>query len=751
MGDLRARVSYSIRPGTFSAFPEAFAEFFPVSTEAATEALGVGDRVTGDLVDRVFDATDGNPYAMKLVVAQLTNTRNLDEVKRAFLKCHRIIWKAEKMSPQAAFDAFAKLLFVKLWEDRKLRDDPETLALIGRGDPIPTGRGRFSMSWIADQEANDPNPVGDILFRQLVDFLEEEIAKRKRKRIFEPGERLGLGPGTIKRVVGELENFYLFGIDEELNGRMFEAFLTATMRGQDLGQYFTPRSIVKLMSKLAEPVASPQLVERVLDACCGTGGFLIEALTDMRAQIYANASLSKSERQKLLEQVANEAIFGIDAGKDPPIARIARINMYLHGDGGSRIYTTDGLRLVPQSSGVETLEVRQEIDELRRLLAPGPVFDVVLTNPPFAMDYSANVPDEADVLEGYDLVNFGGRKRPSLRSTVMFLERYWRLLKPGARLLTVIDDSIWSGPKYAYVRDFLRERFLIRAVISLHGDAFQRAGARAKTSVLYLTKRSNETESQPAVFVHESRYIGLDDVVPSTRPSVAERARASAEAEREEIIVSFREYQHGVAGPWLGPAEQLSDRFDAKFLRPWSVRELEPTWKAVGAISERLGNLVDLVEDSVSLDPDREYQFLRISYLGHAEGGERSLGKEVSYSRIGRPSPGDIVVSNISAVYGSICVLPEGFEHLLTSNEFTVLRLKDEVDADPFYLWSVLRTSGVIAEWLSSTTGVGRHRVNWETLQDQCVPLLSPERQRAVGDLYRKAWERSAEAERLQK
>ena len=209
---------------------------------------------------------------------------------------------------------------------------------------------------------------------------------------------------------------------------------------------------------------------------------------------------------------------------------------------------------------VPGLEVRQEIDELRRLLENGPIFDVVLTNPPFSMDYSADVPDEAEVLEGYDLVDFGGRKRPSLRSTVMFLERYWRLLKPGARFLTVIDDSILSGPKYGYVRDFIRERFVIRAVISLHGDAFQRAGARAKTSVLYLTKRSDAAESQPAVFVYESQYIGLDDVVPSTRPSVAEIARSSAEAEREEIVASFREYQRGASGPWLVAPETLSDR-----------------------------------------------------------------------------------------------------------------------------------------------------------------------------------------------
>jgi type I restriction enzyme M protein len=673
----------------------------------------------------------------------------LDEVQRAFLRCHRIIWKAEKMSPQAAFLEFAKLLFVKLWEDRKLRDDPELLALIGRGEPVPSERIRFSARWIAEQEATDPNPVGNILFRQLVDFLEQEIENRKRKRIFEPGERLDLAPGTIKRVVGELEGFYLFGIDEDLNGRMFEAFLTATMRGQDLGQYFTPRSVVKLMTELADPIASSDHVERVIDACCGTGGFLIEALTNMRAQVYGNASLTKKERDRLLEEVANEAIFGIDAGKDPPVARVARINMYLHGDGGSRIYRTDGLRRIPQASGADPLEIRREVDELRRLVEDGPIFDVALTNPPFSMGYSSTAEDEREVLESYELLTFDGHRRTSLRSSVMFVEQYWRWLRPGGRLLTVIDDSILSGKNFAYVRDFIRSRFIIRGVISLHGDAFQRAGARAKTSILYLTKRVDEHDTQPAAFVFESRYIGLDDVVPSTRPSVAELARASAENEKREVIAAFREYEAGMPGPWLVPPERLSGRLDAKYLRPWSVRGLEGRWGDAGASAETLGNLVDLVEEAVTLDRDQEYQFLRISYAGMAERGERALGREVSYPSISHATVGDIVVSNINAVNGAICVMPDGMDDLLVSNEFTVLRLKPGASTDAHYLWSVLRTSGVVAEWLSGASGVGRHRVTWDVLKDQRVPLLPVAQQVVVGDLYREALSRRAEAQAL--
>ena len=661
---------------------------------------------------------------------------NMDVVKKAFLRCHRIIWKSEKMGKQAAFVEFAKLLFVKLWEDRRLRDMPELMAMIGKDEPLPATDVRFSTRWINEQEKNSPNPVDTLLFGRLVESLEQEIEAKKRKRIFDATEHLQLSPGTAKRVVQQLEHDYLFGIDEDLNGRMFETFLTATMRGQALGQFFTPRSVVKLITRLAQLHAGPDHVERVIDACCGTGGFLIEALTEMRRQIWDNQSLTARQRTDLLDEIANEAIFGVDAGRDPNLARIARINMYLHGDGGSRIYMTDALRHPPVASEADTVEVKNDVKQLNQLLASGVLFDACLTNPPFSMDYAATVPEEKEVLETFTLATYGGKVRRSLRSSVMFIERYWQLLKPGGRLLTVIDDSVLGGKQYAAVRDFIRERFVIRAIISLHGDAFQRSGARAKTSVLYVVKRDADT-SQPAAFVYESRYIGLDDVVPRTRASVAEAARTQATSEIAQIADAFEDYLAGTIGPWLVQPDKLNGRLDAKSLLPWSVDQLQPHWQAVGIVSTILEQLVDPVDEPVTLKPDERYEFMRISYEGHAERGDIALGREVSYSKIGRARVGDIVVSNISAVYKAICVVPEGLDHLLVSNEFTVMRLKPGVDADPLYIWSVLRSTAVIAEWLSGASGVGRTRVDWEILRRQRIPLLEGPRQREIGEMYR--------------
>ncbi len=683
-----------------------------------------------------------------LETTHLMTRPDMETVKRSFARCHQIIWKAEKVNPQAAFLRFAKILFVKLSEDRRLRDTPACLDAIGRGEPLPADEVRFSTRWINQQEVNDDNPIDHILFRKLVESLEIEIAAKKRKRIFGSTESLDVSPGTIKRVVAVLEHSYLFGIDEDLNGRMFETFLVATMRGQELGQYFTPRSIVKLITRLGAPVATRNHIDRVLDGCCGTGGFLIEALTEMRTQLHSNTSLTTTERSKLLDEVANEAIFGIDAGQDPPLVNIARINMYLHGDGGSRIYMTDGLKKVPSPSGTDSVEVRQNVNELKDVLEVGPLrFDLVLTNPPFSMNYSREDPDEAAVLKDYELAVWGGKHRPSLRSAVMFMERYRDLLKPGGRLLTVIDDSVLGGRNNKFVRDFIRENFIINAVVSLHGDAFHRAGARTKTSILCLTKKSHHDEAQPNVFVYESRYIGLDDVSSRTPASVADAARQDAKDEIDAIDADYKSFLKGAKGPWSVDAALLGDRLVAKHLRPWSVDSLVATWESSGIDSVELQTLVDYIESPIEIDPEATYTFLQVTYAGGAREGEKRLGKEISYATVYGVRPGDIVVANIGAVYGATCVLPDELAHVIITSENTVLRIKPGFKADPMYLHSVLRSDAVKAEWLTNATGLARHRVDWDLLATQTVPVLKYKRQKEIGDICRKAIQLAKESD----
>jgi hypothetical protein len=119
-------------------------------------------------------------------------------------------------------------------------------------------------------------------------------------------------------------------------------------------------------------------------------------------------------------------------------------------------------------------------------------------------------------------------------------------------------------------------------------------------------------------------------------------------------------------------------------LLPWFVTDLEHIWEAGGATTVALETLVDPIEnETIKVDPAKEYTYLKVSYEGRAESGERRLGKEVAYPNISEAKADDTVVSNIRAVDKAICVVPAALAGHLISPEFTILRLKKDAPADP--------------------------------------------------------------------
>ena len=74
----------------------------------------------------------------------------------------------------------------------------------------------------------------------------------------------------------------------------------------------------------------------------------------MWAKVNRNASLSSARKSKERKKIADNQIYGIDFAKSPNLAKIARLNMYLHGDGGSRIFNIDGLDLTAAADATDS-------------------------------------------------------------------------------------------------------------------------------------------------------------------------------------------------------------------------------------------------------------------------------------------------------------------------------------------------------------------------------------------------------------
>ena len=456
-------------------------------------------------------------------------TPDLGELKGVFKQAHDLIRRKQKIGPKKAFYEFTKLLFIKMNEDKKIQQKQE------KSEGVSINDFKFSVNAIENIDESWINT----LFQQYRDKLEVLVNRGEKKRIFQKDERINLSPSTIKAIVEMIENFNLRSVEEDINGKVFETFLEAAVRGKELGQFFTPRSVVKFMTKMSglrikrnnenEEYES----DTVLDGSCGTGGFLIFALSNLFNKIPG----SVSDKDKIKKKIREDSLYGIDASEDD-IVPITRMNMYLHGDGGSHIFLADTLdKDLYIEKGLEN-ERKTEMEELKKIL-DSRKFDVVLTNPPFSMKYEQSKPDEKRILEQYEVALLSGTLTKSLKSNIMFIERYHDLLKPGGKLLTVIDESVLNtegqGKSMKRFREWLRKKFIIRSIISLPKNTFVNQDTGVKTSVLYLTKRTSKSEKQPEVFMAISKDVGHNDA-----------GRITSElGDLDKILQSFVKFQNG--------------------------------------------------------------------------------------------------------------------------------------------------------------------------------------------------------------
>ena len=151
----------------------------------------------------------------------------------------------------------------------------------------------------------------------------KDIKKRYGGEVFNPLQIKN--PATLRRMIEALDPLALTPIDTDIKGDAFEFFLQKTTSTQnDLGEYFTPRHIIKTMINLV----NPQFNEKIYDPFCGTGGFLTVAFEYIRN----NSQLDHTALKKLQE----ESLFGREITST---ARIAKMNMILHGDGHTGVKT----------------------------------------------------------------------------------------------------------------------------------------------------------------------------------------------------------------------------------------------------------------------------------------------------------------------------------------------------------------------------------------------------------------------------
>ncbi len=455
-----------------------------------------------------------------------TSTMTRDDFVKLLMNCHNIIRNNDKLSPEAAFDEISKILFIKI---RFERSNNKRFSL-----------DHFRQRRISHVEDGYTTPF----FKQIFEVTKKDFDK---DNLFEKNETINIRENSFEEIVEKLQIYDLSNTSDDVKGIAFEKFLGRTFRGE-LGQFFTPRTIVDFMVE----VLDPQEGELVCDPACGSGGFLIKAFEYIRKQIendieaqkekinkkyFGNSSeMSEKEKEKIqvrlndkkivkraeeeigpldaelllskdreviktrIDKLSKTCIYGTDA--NPRMARVSKMNMIMHGDGHGGVHHNDGLLNV------------NGIFENR--------FDVILANPPFG----SRVPKDLKIEKSDEYIDekkkkkyielYGEEYKSALRqitdnidkpllslydtgkmstlTEVLFIERCMRLLKKGGRMGIVLPEGVLNNSNLQKVREYFESKAKILLITSIPQDVFIASGATVKPSLLFFKKFTEKEE-----------------------------------------------------------------------------------------------------------------------------------------------------------------------------------------------------------------------------------------------------------------
>ncbi|MDX8554272.1 type I restriction enzyme HsdR N-terminal domain-containing protein [Tenacibaculum sp. 1B UA] len=348
-----------------------------------------------------------------------------DNLLFTFKTCHNIIYVNEGLQKQPAFFEFLKIIFCKIHDERNLLEPIEF----------------FTTS----KERNYKDGQASV-YKRISKIFEE--VKKRHGQIFDKNDEIKLLPRTVTYLVAELQKYALLTTNIDIKGKAYEEIVGANLRG-DRGEFFTPRNVMKM----AVAMINPKETERVLDSSCGTGGFVVTAMTSVIDSLRErmenqygeeegwSADIRKVFNDKISE-IAAENYYGFDI--NPDLVKATKMNMVMNNDGSGNILQLNSLlppaeweeetkKKLAKALGISARDIRNH-----RSLGH---FDVIVTNPPFG----SKIPiKDQQILEQFEIAYIWSKdeqgnwhKTNRLQSSVppeqLFIERIIQLLKEGGR------------------------------------------------------------------------------------------------------------------------------------------------------------------------------------------------------------------------------------------------------------------------------------------------------------------------------
>ena len=376
----------------------------------------------------------------------------LRQLNTLFYKGHSTIRKIEK-NEEYAFSDFSKILFLKLLEEK---------SDIEKNFNLPYS---YKFHELAEYTNNNADQVRDAIL-SMIDTIKRNTPYGK---VLEENIKLK-NPKSFLSLVKDLSSVSFYDCSVDSKGAAFEYYVRATLKGKKLGQYFTPRELVKVMLALVgqNKIVNSVLMNtpiKVLDPACGTGGFLVYLMQDSIQKInikHKNREITKTSCDDAIEKLKKAVFFGSDANEG--VAASAKMNMIIAGDGHTNIQHEDSLSRNATNWSVCNSDCT-----------------LILTNPPFGTS-------ESDSLTSDDKAQFYVQ---STKGQYLFLQKMIRCTVAGGEICTVIDEGVLNTDSGKELRAYILRACKIRAIVNLPAETFKPNKINVKSSLLFLEKREN--------------------------------------------------------------------------------------------------------------------------------------------------------------------------------------------------------------------------------------------------------------------
>lgn len=565
------------------------------------------------------------------------------DLLKKFKNANNLLRKAGLRDGYERFSVFSDLMFLKLKDD--FSDVGEDLSCDKTIDRICNWQ--KLMSKMPDKSGNH-YMVED---SEVKSYLEDTIKTKLKKAygdIFETSLNIK-DESILIDLIQEINEIPFKNIESDVKGDAFEFFLRNVTNGnKDLGEYYTPRHIVKMIVKFLNPVYG----NTIYDPCCGTGGFLLECFRYLREHtnttIYDGDSEEEIQDKKdKKEFIKKKSIYGREITST---ARIAKMNMILFGDGHTNIEQMDCLSKVVNEK-----------------------YDIVVSNIPYSQK-----------VEHGDLYDF-----PTDKGDSLFMQHIWKSVKKGGRIAVVVPDTFLYNNDTFNARKKIVDESSKMIIISLPRGVFN-PYTPTKTSVIIATKRTCPTQECAETSMYVIRNDGFE--------LGARRRPLNGLSDCNKFLMDYNSDK--ALRQFEAPNSidvELNEIKESDYnLFPFCYMEHLPETNNKKSLNT-IGEYIEIRNEMFVYDDfenkEQECVILSVTkngiYVGDVCTVEELNNLSQKYKRVYK---GDFTYNPHRINVGSIGIVPPLAEYMYVSNIYPVFYIKDNQNIPGYYLLKKLKS-----------------------------------------------------------